>query len=145
MALDGLVSALSRGVRGWPRHREGNVLSDYPVNVVLLATDLDAVKDFYANKVGLKILNDNPGALVFKCGGDSEFTVTRSTVGTKDDQTQAAIRVKDVRAEVTELRRRGVKIEDYHMPTLKTIEGIADIGFAWKAPLIEPSKHCIRM
>jgi hypothetical protein len=28
------------------RHREGNVLSDYPVNVVLLATDLDAVKDF---------------------------------------------------------------------------------------------------
>jgi len=121
------------------------VLGDYPVKVVLLATDLDAVKDFYANKVGLKIINANPGALIFKCGGDSEFTVTKSTVGTKDDQTQAAFRVKDLRAEVAELRRRGVKIEDYDMPGLKTVDGIADIGFAWMAWFIDPAKNCIGM
>jgi len=121
------------------------VLGDYPINVVLLATDLDAVKEFYAKKVGLKVINDNPGAVIFKCGGDSEFTVTKSTVGTKDDQTQAAFRVKDVRAEVAELRRRGVKIEDYDMPGLKTVDGIADIGFAWMAWFIDPAKNCIGM
>ena len=76
------------------------MLGDHPINVVLLATDLDATKDFYANKIGLKILNESPGALVFKCGGDSQFTVSKSSVGTKDDQTQAAFRVKDLRAEV---------------------------------------------
>jgi hypothetical protein len=27
-------------------------------------------------------------------------------------------------------RRRGVKIEDYDMPGLKTEDGIADVGFA---------------
>lgn len=102
------------------RHREGNVLSDYPVNVVLLATDLDAVKDFYANKVGLKIINANPGALSFKRGGDSEFTVTKR-------------------------RRRGVKIEDYDIPGLKTVDGIADIGFAWMAWFIDPARNCIGM
>lgn len=121
------------------------MLKDYPINVVLLATDLDAVKDFYAKKVGLTIVSDNPGAVIFKCGGDSEFTVTKSTVGTKDDQTQAAFRVKDVRAEVAELRRRGVKIEDYDTPSLKTVDGIADIGFAWMAWFIDPGKNCIAM
>ena len=89
------------------------MLGDYPVNVVLLATDLDATKDFYVNKVGLKLLNESPGASVFKCGGDSQFTVSKSSVGTKDDQTQAAFRVKDVRAEVAELRKRGVTIESF--------------------------------
>jgi predicted enzyme related to lactoylglutathione lyase len=119
------------------------VLGDYQVNVVLLATDLAAAKDFYANKVGLKIINDNPGAVTFKCGGDSELAVTQSSVGTKDDQTQAAFRVKDVRAEVAELRRRGVKIEDYDQPGLKTVDGIADIGFAWMAWFIDPGKNCV--
>jgi predicted enzyme related to lactoylglutathione lyase len=119
------------------------VLGDYQINVVLLATDLAAAKDFYANKVGLKIINDNPGAVTFKCGGDSELAVTKSSVGTKDDQTQAAFRVKDVRAEVAELRRRGVKIEDYDTPGLKTVDGIADIGFAWMAWFIDPGKNCV--
>jgi predicted enzyme related to lactoylglutathione lyase len=123
----------------------GNVLKDSPLDVVLLATDLDAVRDFCANKIGLKILNDNPGAVTFKGGGDSQFTVTKSTVGTKDDQTQATFRVKDVRAEVAELRKRGVKIEDYDMPGLKTVDGIADIGFAMMAWFIDPGKNCIGM
>jgi predicted enzyme related to lactoylglutathione lyase len=121
------------------------MLGDHPMNVVLLATDLEAAKDFYANKVGLTIINDNPGAVVFKCGGDSQFTVSKSSVGTKDDQTQAAFRVKDVKAEVAELRKRGVTIEDYDTPGLKTVDGIADIGFAFMAWFIDPGKNCIGM
>ncbi len=83
------------------------MLGEYPIDVVLVAMDLEAAKDFYGNKVGLKILNDSPGAVTFKCGGDTNLVVSKSTVGTKDEQTQAAFRVKDVRAEVAELRRRG--------------------------------------
>ena len=122
-----------------------NVLGDYPIDVVLLAPDLDASKAFYANKVGLKILNDTPGAVTFQCGGDSHLALSKSTVGTKDDQTQAAFRVKDVRAEVAELRRRGVKIEDYDTPNLKTVDGIADVGFALMAWFIDPGKNCVGM
>jgi hypothetical protein len=64
-------------------------------------------------------------------------------VGTKDDQTQAAFRVADLRREVAELRRRGVNIEDYDLPGHKTVDGIADIGFAWRAWLIDPGKNCV--
>ena len=112
---------------------------------MLLAPDFDASKDFYTNKVGLKILNESPNAVTFKCGGDGHLAVSKSTVGTKDDQTQAAFRVKDLRAEVAQLRRRGVKIEDYDMPSLKTVDGIADVGFAWMAWFIDPGKKCVGM
>jgi hypothetical protein len=59
--------------------------------------------------------------------------VTKSTTGTADTQTQASWYVTDVRAEVAELRARGVKVEDCDLPGLKTEDGIADIGFAWAA------------
>jgi catechol 2,3-dioxygenase-like lactoylglutathione lyase family enzyme len=121
------------------------VLGDHPLDVVLLAMDLEATKDFYADKVGLKVIRDSPGGVVFQCGGDSRLTVTKSTVGTSDEQTQASFRVDDLRAELAELRSRGVKIEDYDTPGLKTEDGIADIGFAWMAWFIDPGKNCVGM
>ena len=81
--------------------------------------------------------------MTFHCGGDSQLVVTKSSVGTKDEQTQAAFRVADVRAEVSDLRRRGVKIEDYDLPGLQTHDGIADIGFAWMAWFLDPAKNCV--
>lgn len=121
------------------------MLGNYPIDVVLLAMDLAAAKDFYADKIGLRVLSDTPGAVTFQCGGDTHLVVTQSSVGTKDEQTQAAFRVADVRAEVSELRRRGVKIEDYDMPGLQTHDGIADLGFAWMAWFIDPGKNCVSM
>jgi predicted enzyme related to lactoylglutathione lyase len=119
------------------------MLSNYPIDVVLLAMDLVAAKDFYADKIGLPVLSESPGGVTFQCGGDSQLVVTKSSVGTKDEQTQATFRVADVQAEVSELRRRGVKIEDYDTPGLKTQDGIADIGFAWMAWFIDPAKNCV--
>ncbi len=121
------------------------MLGQCPLDVVLVATDLEAMRAFYANRVGLTILNDRPGAVTFKCGGDAHLVISKSTVGTTNEQTQAAFRVRDVRAEVFELRGRGVKIEDYDTPSLKTVDGIADIGFARMAWFIDPGQNCIGM
>src|SRR5438045_6293905 len=121
------------------------MLSNYPIDVVPLAIDLAAAKDFYADKIGLPVLSESPGAVTFQCGCDTHLVVTKSSVGTRDEQTQASFRVADVRTEVSELRRRGVKIEDYDMPGLQTQDGIADIGFAWMAWFIDPGKNCVGM
>jgi catechol 2,3-dioxygenase-like lactoylglutathione lyase family enzyme len=121
------------------------MLGNYPIDVVLLAMDLAAAKDFYADKIGLRVLSETPGGVTFQCGSDSHLVVTKSSVGTKDEQTQASFRVADVRAEVAELRRRGVQIEDYDTPGLLTHDGIADIGFAWMAWFIDPGKNCVGM
>src|SRR5438067_13737942 len=118
------------------------MLSHYSIDVVLLATDLDAARDFYQDQVGLEILNENENAVTFKCGSN-HLAITKSTVGTADEQTQAAWRVKDLDAELATLRSRGVKIEDYDLPGLKTIEGIADIGFVRMAWFIDQERHCL--
>jgi catechol-2,3-dioxygenase len=119
------------------------VLGDHPVEVVLLATDLDAAWDFYANKLGLEVLVRSDEALTFKCGGESRLTVTKSTTGTADEQTQAAWRVDDLASELRELRARGVRVEEYDQPGLKTVDGVADLGFALAAWITDPGGNCL--
>ena len=119
------------------------MLEEHPITPVLLATDLPAMREFYHRKLGLQIVREDENAIVFRCGAGTHLDVTKSTVGTADQQTQAAWQVSDIRAEVAELRARGVKVEDYDTPGLKTEDGIADIGFAWAAWIIDPGTNAL--
>jgi catechol 2,3-dioxygenase-like lactoylglutathione lyase family enzyme len=119
------------------------MLGEHPIHPVLLAQDLAAARDFYHTKLGLEILNESEAAIGFRCGGGTQLDVTKSSTGTSDTQTQASWLVEDLRAEVAELRSRGVKVEDYDMPGLKTEDGIADIGFAWAAWIVDPGKNAL--
>jgi len=119
------------------------MLGDYPIDVVLLATDLDASRNFYRDKIGLQIVTENPNAVTFKCGNGSRLAISKSSVGTADEQTQAAWRVADLEQELHSLRSRGVEIQEYDLPGLKTVNGVADIGFARMAWFIDPGKNCV--
>jgi catechol 2,3-dioxygenase-like lactoylglutathione lyase family enzyme len=119
------------------------MLGDHPIDVVLLATDLESSKDFYAGKVGLEILHESEEEVIYKCGGDSRLAVTKSTTGTADEQTQAGWRVSDLARELDELRARGVEIQDYDMPGLKTENGVVDLGFALMAWIVDPHRNAL--
>ena len=119
------------------------MLGNHPITPVLLATDLAAAREFYHGKLGLQIAREDENAIVFRCGSGTHLDVTKSTVGTADPQTQAAWQVRDIRAEVAELRACGVQVEDYDTPGLKTEDGIADIGFAWAAWIIDPATNAL--
>jgi catechol-2,3-dioxygenase len=119
------------------------MLGDHPIDVVLLATDLDESKEFYAGKLGLEILDENEDEITYKCGGDSRLALTKSTTGTADEQTQAGWRVTDLEAELAELRSRGVEIQEYDMPGLKTVDGVADVGFALVAWIVDPHGNAL--
>ena len=119
------------------------MLGNHPITPVLLATDLAAAREFYHDKLGLPIEREDDNAIVLRCGSGTHLDVTKSTVGTADQQTQAAWQVSDIRAEVAELRARGIKPEDYDTPGLKTEDGIADIGFAWAAWIIDPATNAL--
>ena len=117
------------------------MLGRHPIDVMLLATDLDAAKDFYSRKVGLETILDNEDFATFRCGGDSRLVVTRSSTGTADSATQASWRVDDLKAEVADLRSRGVEIQDF--PDLGTVDGIADVGFAYAAWFADPGGNSL--
>ena len=44
---------------------------------------------------------------------------------------------------MAELRSRGVTVEEYDLPGLKTEDGVADIGFAWAAFIVDPGKNAL--
>lgn len=119
------------------------MLGDHPIEVVLLATDLKASQDFYAEKIGLEIIRETDYAVWFKCGSEGGISISLSTTGTADAQDKATWRVDDLAAEVAELRSRGVEIIDYDLPGIKTTNGIADVGHAFAAWLVDPGKNSL--
>jgi catechol-2,3-dioxygenase len=119
------------------------MLASHPIDPMILATDLAAAREFYGDRIGLEVVLESDDFLTFGCGGDSRLVVTRSSSGTSEPQTKASWRVSDLAAEVTELRSRGVELEEYDEPGLKTVDGIADVGFALCAWLVDPSGNSI--
>ena len=122
------------------------VLNDSVVFPILLSLDLEAARGFYPDTLGLELAREDPDdRLVFRAGNGSQIAVTKSTVGTKDTQTQCAWRVPDIRAAVAELRSRGVRIEEYEAPDPVTTDGIADMGHSWAAWFIDPSGNVLAL
>jgi catechol-2,3-dioxygenase len=119
------------------------MLASHPIDPMILATDLAVAKEFYGDRIGLETLIESDDFLTFKCGGDSRLVVTRSSTGTTEPQTKAAWRVSDLAAEVADLRSRGVEVVDYDEPGLKTVDGIADVGFALSAWVVDPCGNSI--
>jgi catechol-2,3-dioxygenase len=120
-----------------------SMLGDQPIDVMILATDLGVAREFYGDRIGLEVVIESDDFLTFRCGGDSRLVVTRSATGTGEPQTKASWRVSDLAAELTELRSRGVELEEYDEPGLKTVDGIADVGFALAAWLVDPHGNSI--
>ena len=121
------------------------MLRDHPVEVILLATDLEASKDFYARKLGLEVVSENDKTVTFSCGGNTRLSLSKSTTGTSDEQTQAVWQVEDIAAEVAELRDRGVDIIDYDTDELKTENGVADMGSELHAWFMDPGKNSLSL
>ena len=120
------------------------VLNEYPVFPILLSKDLEATRSFYGDLLGLDVTREDPDdRIVFRTGAGTQLVVTKSTVGTKDTQTQMAWRVADIHAAVAELRGRGVRIEEYEAPDPVTTDGIADMGHSWAAWFIDPSGNVL--
>jgi catechol 2,3-dioxygenase-like lactoylglutathione lyase family enzyme len=120
------------------------MLGEYLVFPILLSTDLDASRAFYHDTLGLEIAREDPGdRIVFRSGGGSQLAVTRSTMGTRDTQTQLAWRVPDIAAAVADLRARGVRIEEYTAPDPITVDGVADMGHSWAAWFLDPSHNVL--
>ena len=96
--------------------------------------DLGRARRFYEEKLGMTPSREVEGALFYEGNGDSGFLLFPTGGRPSGQHTQMAWFVEDIAATVAELKRRGVRFEDYDFPGLKTIDGIADLGYeksAW--------------
>jgi catechol 2,3-dioxygenase-like lactoylglutathione lyase family enzyme len=102
-------------------------------------TDLEQSRKFYAEKLGLTVLEEAPYAVRFGAGLGSQVSIRRGqpNVG----QTVAHFEVADLDAVIAELTSRGVTFEEYETP--KTVNFIAQIGPARGAWFKDPDGNVI--
>jgi catechol 2,3-dioxygenase-like lactoylglutathione lyase family enzyme len=92
----------------------------------LPAQDLERAKVFYAEKLGLEPVEEREGGLRYVCV-TGEFALFESSGAASGDHTQMGWEVDDIEATVRELRAGGVVFEEYDIPGLTTVDGIAEI------------------
>jgi catechol 2,3-dioxygenase-like lactoylglutathione lyase family enzyme len=112
----------------------GDALADAMVVTTVAVTDLDRARGFFADQLGLALLDDQPFALRFGAGLGSQLSVRRGqpNVG----QTVGHFEVVDIDAVVGELTSRGVAFQEYETP--RTIDFIAQVGPARAAWFSDP-------
>jgi catechol 2,3-dioxygenase-like lactoylglutathione lyase family enzyme len=87
---------------------------------------LNRARKFYSDKLGLEPTEQRPGGLRYRCG-NCFFVLFESTGEASGSHTQMGWEVDDIEATVTALKARGVAFEEYDLPGLKTVNGIAEI------------------
>ena len=104
------------------------MLKNSPIVPYIPATDVARARKFYEEKVGLVPREEVAGGVVYECGDRSWIFLYPSGGAGTSKASQAFWQVKDVEAEVAELKSRGVVFEEYEMPGLKTVNGIMTAG-----------------
>lgn len=102
------------------------MLEDSDVATRLPARDLARARRFYAEKLGLEPVEERPGGLRYQCG-NTWFVVFASAGAPSGTHTQMGWEVRDLAATVAALRDRGVVFEEYDLPGITTVDGIAEV------------------
>jgi catechol 2,3-dioxygenase-like lactoylglutathione lyase family enzyme len=105
---------------------QAGTLARSAVATRLPAQDLERARRFYAEKLGLEPIEEREGGLRYECGGVA-FALFASAGAPSGAHTQMGWEVDDIDATVAELRARGVVFEEYDLPGLTTVDGIAEI------------------
>lgn len=95
---------------------------------MLPAQDLERAKAFYRDKLGLTPATEQPGIVFYQVGGGTGFGVFLSGGTPSGTHTQLAFELQDFDQAVKDLRAKGVTFEEYDTPTLKTVDGVAEMG-----------------
>jgi len=92
------------------------MLQDSPMYSYIPAKDVARARQFYEGKLGFRVKEEINGGVVYaSAGGTACFLYLTPNAGTSQ-ASQAFWDVKDIEAEVAELKRRGVTFEKYDMP-----------------------------
>ena len=106
------------------------MLQRSPMYAYIPAKDVARARQFYEQKLGFKPKQEAAGGVIYEFAQHTAcFLYPTPNAGTSK-ASQAFWEVDDVEREVAELKARGVTFEEYDVPGLKTVNGIATGGGA---------------
>ena len=124
------------------------MLGDKRVTTAIPVGDVDRARRFYEGLLGLTVVGEPlaDGSLEYECGaGTGVFTYVTAQNAGKSPATLAAWQVDDIGTTVKELRDRGVVLEEYDFPGLKTEDGLATIPGARAAWFKDPDGNILNV
>ena len=101
--------------------------ADWSFGATIPAKDLEGTRRFYEDVLGAQVMTEDPGGIIYR-SGDSFFSLYPTQYAGTAQHTLGAFLVGDVEATVADLRAKGVRFEDYDLPGLTTVNGIAELG-----------------
>ena len=108
----------------------------------IAVSDLERARRFYEDTLGLKTKDERADGVTYEVG-DSWFLVYPSQFAGTAKSTYMSLEVADVETAVKELRDRGIVFEEYDMPGLKTVDGIAEFDGVKGAWFKDPDGNII--
>ncbi|MDQ4148905.1 MAG: VOC family protein [Actinomycetota bacterium] len=102
------------------------MLANFDIVASLPAADYERAKRFYEEKLGLTPISEDAGGAHYR-SGSTYFDVYPTQFSGTAQHTLAAWLVDDLESTMEELRSRGIVFEEYDMPGLKTVNGVAEI------------------
>ncbi len=103
------------------------MLGEASLSAIIPISDRNRAIDFYAGTLGLR-LREEPGFdVAFEAGRGTMIGAYETESAGKAGHTLAAFMVDDLASTMADLRRRGVTFEEYDLPGLKTVDGVAEL------------------
>jgi catechol 2,3-dioxygenase-like lactoylglutathione lyase family enzyme len=103
------------------------MLANRPIRLSIPARDLARAKQFYADKLGLTPSSESEFGLNYR-SENGLFTIVPSESAGQASYSLLTWIVDDIETMMSAMRTQGIEFEDYDLPFLKTVNGIADFG-----------------
>lgn len=101
-------------------------------HAMVAVSDLSRAEAFYSDVLGLEPYESDEtaasrglAAVRYEMRGGTWFMIYRSEYAQPGDTTRLKFEVDDLRDVVAQLRDRGVVFEEYDLPGVKTVDGVA--------------------
>ena len=123
------------------------MLSQAPIAATLPFRGLDKAEQFYGQRLGLERLSGSveDGYLVYQAGQGTTLQLFESTSDKKSENTAATFEVSDLDREMETLRKKGITFEEYDLPGVKTVNGVAHMGPHAMAWMKDPDGNLISL
>jgi predicted enzyme related to lactoylglutathione lyase len=116
------------------------MLSERRCVATIPASDIERAKKWYAETLRFKPSDENPGGVEYMAGDGTAFILYSSQYAGTNQATAMGFLAKDLSAEVEELKTRGVSFEEYDIPGVKTVQGIAELPTGERAGWFKDSE-----
>jgi catechol 2,3-dioxygenase-like lactoylglutathione lyase family enzyme len=97
------------------------------VHGTIAVSDLDRARKFYEGMLGFQVKDERSDGVRYEDAAGHYFLIYPSQFAGTDKSTRISFEVSDVEKAAAELRERGVVFEEYDLPGIKTVDGIAEI------------------